>query len=54
MIDVDYNTAYNLSTHQTYPVTKPDETRVDQYLYHIKQDYMSLSESIRNLVADVC
>jgi hypothetical protein len=52
MIDVDYNTAYNLSTRQTCPVTEPNETRVDQYLFHIKQDYMSLPKNIHHLVAD--
>lgn len=52
LVDVDYNTAYNLSTRQTCPVTEPNETRVDQYLSHIKQDYMSLPKCIRYLVAD--
>jgi len=48
LVDVDYNTAYNLSTRQTCPVTTG--TRVDQYLSHIKQDHMSLN--VRYLVAD--
>jgi IS4 transposase len=52
LIDVDYNTAYNLSTRQTCPVTEPNKTRVDQYLSHIKQDCMSLPEQIHYLVAD--
>lgn len=51
LIDVDYNTAYSLSTRQTCPVTEPNKTRVDQYLSHIKQDYMPL-DGIHHLVAD--
>ena len=49
---MEYNTAYNLSTRQTCPVTEPNETRVDQYLSHIKQDCTSLPENVRHLVAD--
>lgn len=52
MIDIDYNTAYNLSTRQTCPVTEPNKTRVDQYLFHIKQDYMSIPSNVYHLVAD--
>ncbi len=52
LIDVTYNTAYNLSTRQTCPVTEPNKTRVDQYLSHIKQDHMSLPKNVHHLVAD--
>jgi len=38
VVDVTYNTAYNLSTRQTETLTKPDETRVDQYLAHLQQE----------------
>lgn len=52
MVDVTYNTAYNLSTRQTTVLLKPDETRVDQYLAHLRQDRAALPESIHYLVAD--
>ena len=50
LVDVNYNTAYNISTRQTCPTTTG--TRVDQYLSHIKQDRMSLPENVHYLVAD--
>jgi len=52
VVDVTYNTAYNLSTRQTTVLTNPDETRVDQYLAHLRQDRVALPESISYLVAD--
>jgi len=52
IVDVDYNTAYNLSTRQTPVKPINDETRIDQYIAHLKEDRASLPRSIRYLVAD--
>ena len=52
VVEVTYNTAYNRSTRQTPALTKPDETRVDQYWAHLRQDRATLPESVRYLVAD--
>lgn len=52
VVDVTYNTAYNLSTRQTPLSQKPDETRVDQYLAHLQQDRAALPQRVRYLVAD--
>jgi len=46
VVDVDYNTAYHLSTRQTAASAQPSETRVDQYLSHWQQDYTALPPSI--------
>jgi hypothetical protein len=53
IIDVDYNTAYHLSTRQT-PATAEhaEETRVDSYLEHLKQDRQALPVGVRHLVTD--
>jgi len=51
-VDVDYNTAYNLSTRQTPVKLINDETRIDQYLAHLQEDRASLPPSIRYIVAD--
>ena len=51
LVDVNYNTAYNLSTRQTCATTN-ETTRVDQYLSHLKQDRKSLPENVHYLVAD--
>ena len=51
VVEVTYNTAYNLSTRQTPALTQPD-TRVDQYLAHLQPDRMALPKGIRYLVAD--
>ena len=60
VVNVTENTAYNLSTRQT-PATlrqaqrtanKGDESRVDCYLEHLKQDRHALPPQIRYLVAD--
>jgi hypothetical protein len=52
IVDIDYNTAYNVSTRQTPISNKEDETRIDQYLDHLQEDRASLPSSIRYLVAD--
>ncbi len=52
IVDVDYNTAYNLSTRQTPVSNQENETRVDQYIVHLQEDRAALPQSIRYLVAD--
>lgn len=52
VVNVTENTAYNLSTRQTPATMKNDESRVDFYLEHLKQDRESLAAQIRYLVAD--
>jgi len=52
VVDVTYNTAYNLSTRQTTVLKKPDENSKDQYLAHLREDRAALPESIDYLVAD--
>jgi hypothetical protein len=52
VVDVDYNTAYNLSTAQTPKLENPDETRVDWYNKHLKENCDKLPGSIRYLVVD--
>lgn len=50
IVDVDYNTAYNLSTRQTCPDTA--ENRVQQYISHLEQDRQLIPESVRYLAID--
>jgi len=52
VVDVDYNTAYNISTHQTPATIDEDKTRVDCYISHIKRDRDSLPKTIRYIVGD--
>ena len=52
VVNVTENTAYNLSTRQTAATGNNDETRVDGYLDHLKQDRHALPLQIRYLVAD--
>jgi Transposase DDE domain len=52
IVDVAYNTAYNFSTRQTPKLDNPDETRVDWYLHHLKEDRYALPEGIRYLLTD--
>jgi hypothetical protein len=35
LVDVEYTTAYNLSTRQMPKLENPDETRVDGYLRYL-------------------
>jgi hypothetical protein len=57
VVDVDYNTAYNLSVRQT-PATSEikidakKETRVDFYVQHFKQDCHALPKSVRYIAVD--
>lgn len=52
IVDVDYNTAYNLSTRQTPVIDDPEQTRIDWYLEHLKQDRYALPPKIRYLACD--
>jgi hypothetical protein len=51
-VDVEYSTAYSLSTRQTPPLEHPDETRVDGYLQHLREDRHALPDTIDYLVTD--
>ena len=52
VVNVTENTAYNLSTRQTPATNRDEESRVDCYLEHLKQDRHALPPRIRYLVAD--
>jgi hypothetical protein len=53
LVDIDYNTAYHLSSRQTPPLDSPKkETRVDEYLKHLQQDSSALPAGIRYVLAD--
>ena len=52
VVNVTENTAYNLSTRQTPEINKDDESRVDSYLDHLRQDRHALPEQIDYLVTD--
>jgi hypothetical protein len=52
LVDVEYTTAYNLSTRQTPQLENPDETRVDWYLQHLRQDRHALPDTVHYLVTD--
>lgn len=52
LIDVDYNTAYHLSSRQTPSELEKEKTRVDFYLEHLEKDKSYLPESVRYLVLD--
>lgn len=52
VVDVEYNTAYTLSTRQTPKLDNSDETRVDWYLSHLGQDRHALPKTICYLITD--
>lgn len=53
LVDIDYNTAYHLSSRQTPQLDPPKkETRVDEYLKHLQQDSSALPAGIRYVLAD--
>ena len=52
LVDVDYHTAYHLSSRQTPKLDDPQETRVDWYLKHLHDDHSALPPGIRYVVAD--
>jgi len=47
VVDVGYNTAYNLSTCQTPAKIEEGKTRVDEYISHLKRDRDSLPKVVR-------
>lgn len=52
VVDVDYNTAYHVSTRQTPPESKEGETSVHDYVRHFQKDCYALPEEIRYVVTD--
>ena len=52
LIDINYNTAYHLSSRQTPPLDPLKETRVDVYLKHLQQDSSALPAGVRYVLAD--
>lgn len=52
VVDVEYNTAYTLSTRQTSTLDSPDETRLDGHLSPLAQDCHALAETVDYLVTD--
>lgn len=52
IIDVDYNTAYHLSSRQTPSQLEEDKTRADFYLDHLKEDRQQLPLGIKHLLLD--
>jgi hypothetical protein len=52
VVDVEYNTAYNLSTRQTPKLDPPDETRADWSLSPLEQDRHALPETVSYLVTE--
>lgn len=52
VVDVDYNTAYHVSTRQTEPDQIKGKTRVDAYAQHFKEDCQFLPKSVRYVVTD--
>jgi hypothetical protein len=52
LVDVDYNTAYHVSTRQTPPEAKEGETRVNDYVRHFQKDCHALPKSVRYIATD--
>jgi hypothetical protein len=52
VVDVDYNTAYPISTRQTPSESKEGETRVHNYVRHFQKDCYALPEEVRYVVTD--
>lgn len=52
VVDVDYNTAYHISTRQTPPETKEGETRVNTYVRHFQEDCHALPKSVLYIAMD--
>lgn len=52
VVDVDYNTAYHVSTRQTPAESKDGETRVHDYVRHFQKDCYALPEDVRYIVTD--
>lgn len=51
-MDVDYNTAYHVSTRQTPPEAAEGETRVHDYVRHFKADCHALPQDVRYIATD--
>jgi hypothetical protein len=52
LVDINYNTAYHLSSRQTPPLNPLKETRMDEYLKHLQQDASALPSGVRYVLAD--
>jgi hypothetical protein len=52
VVDVDYNTAYPVSTRQTPPESNEGETRVHDYVRHFQKDCYALPEGVRVVEPD--
>jgi hypothetical protein len=52
VVDVDYNTAYHVSSRQTPPASKEGETRVNDDVRHFKEDGHLLPKSVRYVAVD--
>jgi hypothetical protein len=52
VVDVDYNTAYPISTRQTPPESKEGETRVHDYMRHFQKECYALPEELCYVVTD--
>ena len=52
VVDVDYNTAYHVSTRQTPPESKDGETRVNDYVRHFEEDCHALPKTVRYVATD--
>lgn len=52
LVDINYNTAYHLSSRQTPPLDPLKETRMDEYLKHLQQDASALPVGVRYVLAD--
>lgn len=52
LIDVDYHTAYHLSSRQTPDALEEEQTRIDFYLGHLTRDRARLPDSVNYLLLD--
>lgn len=52
LVDINYNTAYHLSSRQTPPLDPLKETRMDEYLKHLQQDASAFPTGVRYVLAD--
>ncbi len=52
LVDVDYNTAYHVSTRQTPPEAKEGETHVNDHVRHFEKNYHALPKSVRYIATD--
>lgn len=52
LVDVDYNTAYHVSTRQTPAALEEGKTRADFYALHFQKDCYALPDDVRYVVTD--